>query len=339
MVRMGYVRVNFSYFMSQEEIDYILNSIEFVSKYGWLFLPDYTFDKEQAEFYCRVDTDHKERNWIGEINYSKGVMNYTNSNAFVNDKDTKFDYARVFKEAEETLVNAIKNYHHIYGKSTLDQREIIDEEFRHLVFYIYPSEVIEEIESICKTHKDLKFDDLKEHVAEYQDFVDMPFIPLDFSSSRGTNQALEEDRNLPEESKEPADEYYFEENCLPGFGAFEDTEKVPKEELLPVIEPPKDILKYVGEAIKDFKMINEGDGVLVALSGGKDSLSLINILRYLQKKAPVKFRLGAVTIDPKTVEYDPSPLKDYLKKLGIPYFYEVDNLIERAEKSMDNNSI
>ena len=67
MLRMGYVRLNFGYFMGQEEIDYILDSIEFVGKYGWMFLPDYTFNKEFAEFYVHADTDHKERNWIGEI--------------------------------------------------------------------------------------------------------------------------------------------------------------------------------------------------------------------------------------------------------------------------------
>ena len=131
----------------------------------------------------------------------------------------------------------------------------------------------------------------------------------------------------------------IEEDCLPGMGLIEENKLEHTEEILPILKPPKEIMKQVGEAIKEFEMIKEGDGILVALSGGKDSLSLLHILRYLQKKAPVKFKLGAVTIDPKTVEYDPSPLKGYLKKLGVPYFYEVDNLIERAETSMDNNSI
>jgi len=67
MVRMGYVRLNFAYFMSKDEIDYILKAIEFVGNYGWMYLPDYTFDKEFAEFYVHADTDHQERNWIGEI--------------------------------------------------------------------------------------------------------------------------------------------------------------------------------------------------------------------------------------------------------------------------------
>ena len=50
-------------------------------------------------------------------------------------------------------------------------------------------------------------------------------------------------------------------------------------------------------------MIKDGDRVLIALSGGKDSLSLIHILRHFQCVAPIKFDIGAVTVDPQVVEY------------------------------------
>ena len=72
-------------------------------------------------------------------------------------------------------------------------------------------------------------------------------------------------------------------------------------------------------------MLENGDRVLVCLSGGKDSLSLLHSLRQYQFMAGrrgLHFKLGAVTIDPKTPSYDPSPLKDYLKMLDVPYFYE-----------------
>ena len=54
----------------------------------------------------------------------------------------------------------------------------------------------------------------------------------------------------------------------------------------------------MGGAIKDFDMIKDGDKVLIAISGGKDSLALIHILKYFQSVAPIKFQIGGVTVDP-----------------------------------------
>ena len=72
-------------------------------------------------------------------------------------------------------------------------------------------------------------------------------------------------------------------------------------------------------------MLQAGDKVLVCLSGGKDSLSLLHALHQYQFYAASKgkaFTLGAMTVDPMTSSYDPSPLKGYLAALGLPYFYE-----------------
>ena len=55
--------------------------------------------------------------------------------------------------------------------------------------------------------------------------------------------------------------------------------------------------------MKEFEMIKDGDRVLIALSGGKDSLCLIHVLRHFQSVAPIKFDIGAVTVDPQVVEY------------------------------------
>eukprot|EP00961_Rhodomonas_salina_P054017 725391-Rhodomonas_salina.1 len=82
-------------------------------------------------------------------------------------------------------------------------------------------------------------------------------------------------------------------------------------------------------------MIKDGDRVLVGLSGGKDSLSLLHILLALKRKAPIHFEVGACTVDPQTPEYNPSILKEYLKTLGVPYFYESQGIIEQATCSMD----
>jgi tRNA 2-thiocytidine biosynthesis protein TtcA len=102
--------------------------------------------------------------------------------------------------------------------------------------------------------------------------------------------------------------------------------------------PPRSLVVRAGRAIGDYDMIRDGDRVLVAVSGGKDSLSLLHVLRHLQRKAPVRFHLAAATVDPQSPDFDPSPLKDYVPQLGIPYFYESFPIVEQAKTSMEGDS-
>ena len=101
--------------------------------------------------------------------------------------------------------------------------------------------------------------------------------------------------------------------------------------------PPKDIFKSFLEAVEEFSMIKDGDRILVCLSGGKDSLSLLHTMRQYQfyssnqRDNPIKFDLGALTIDPLSSAYDPRPLIPYLKELGIPYLYEEQAIMKQGE--------
>ncbi|MDH5409430.1 MAG: tRNA 2-thiocytidine biosynthesis protein TtcA [Gammaproteobacteria bacterium] len=105
-----------------------------------------------------------------------------------------------------------------------------------------------------------------------------------------------------------------------------------------IIKPPKTLMRQIGKALMDFDMIHEGDRLLLGLSGGKDSLSLLHILHHLQSYAPVKFKLGAMTVDPEIEGFDPSHLKSYTAALGIPYFYEQQPIAKQAEEQMKNDS-
>lgn len=102
--------------------------------------------------------------------------------------------------------------------------------------------------------------------------------------------------------------------------------------------PPKPLLRAAGRAIADYAMIRPHDRILLGLSGGKDSLSLLHVLHHLQHKAPVAFALGVATVDPQIDGFDPSPLKAYLAELGIPYYYRSQAIMQRALTTMRGDS-
>lgn len=104
------------------------------------------------------------------------------------------------------------------------------------------------------------------------------------------------------------------------------------------IKPPKSLQKSVGKALVDYQQIHDGDKILLGLSGGKDSLSLLHLMLHFQRHAPVKFELGAITVDPQADDFDPSPLIPYMESLGVPYHYVQEPIVEIAEEHMTNDS-
>ena len=104
------------------------------------------------------------------------------------------------------------------------------------------------------------------------------------------------------------------------------------------MKTPKKLRHLTGKAINDYLMIREGDKLLLGLSGGKDSLSLLHVLLHFQRHAPIKFELAAMTVDPQSKDFDPSPLIPYLKSIGVEYFYAKEAILEIADKHMDGDS-
>ena len=102
----------------------------------------------------------------------------------------------------------------------------------------------------------------------------------------------------------------------------------------------KRLRHQVGRAIADFNMIEEGDRVMVCLSGGKDSYTMLDILLQLQQKAPVNFEILAVNLDQKQPDFPEHILPEYLQAIGVPFHiieqdtYSVVTRVVREGKTM-----
>lgn len=93
----------------------------------------------------------------------------------------------------------------------------------------------------------------------------------------------------------------------------------------------KNILRKTGQAAVRFGMIEDGDRVLVALSGGKDSWTLLHCLHALEKKAPIRFEVTAVTVQPGFPGFDTKPIEAHCREIGYPHFVEASRIYDIVE--------
>jgi hypothetical protein len=141
LFRGGYVRLNFSYIMDNRNIDYILKALEFVSLYGWMFLPLYR-QHHPKDIWSNIAVENQEPNRLGKINFSE--MNYSSNQTFIHKAHDNYD--QVLDDARQSLSHLLIDYRGKYLKSgsffTDTEEQIQGADLEPLIWFLRPLDVI-----------------------------------------------------------------------------------------------------------------------------------------------------------------------------------------------------
>ncbi|KAB7504713.1 tRNA 2-thiocytidine biosynthesis protein TtcA, partial [Armadillidium nasatum] len=338
VLRPGFVRINLPFTASDEQVNFIFKSVKEVCKSGWKLLPQYIFNPETGEWKHYSNLVFKSRQWLQNISYSKGYFD-------PNLKSESFllpSYDKMLWRGEDLFRESVKIG---LRMNVPDQRVLFEGEAEELRWFLLPVEGQKYMRNNIET-KTSSFripftpliypldDDILNARPNYV-WSGNEFKNKQISFSNIKNDKLSSESELT--------------NCLNGSCFVQRKTEDNVRDIFGIsqakprwVSPPKSIFNPTVEALESFSMIQPDDKVLVCLSGGKDSLSLLHTLRqyqYYSRSKNLSFSLGAVTVDPLSTSYDPRPLIPYLKSLGIPYFYEEQDILKQAMGMDSLNSI
>ncbi|RLN93738.1 hypothetical protein BBJ28_00014091 [Nothophytophthora sp. Chile5] len=400
MLRPGFTRMSFPYFMDAAELEYVLAAVHFVATDGWRFLPQYKFNHKSGVWkHASRFTKFPDRKWLSH--FGTALEEKSRSQSL---EGTAADTEQLAAHRAENLVEAQRLADQVSGKSSSSQvvaasaaqmlEEADDEALR---WFVYPSEAAEAIKkgekpalatTIRGPYQPARY--LSGELRHQWESVSTPKastpvctlstccpVPSSATASNGnsstkkkptaaiaangretqgkyplrstTNGGASTATPVGERSRGDCSTGRCAATCAPPSCAVATTatsvqevttamsQKTAATKLFPT--PPKKLMRWVGQALMQWDMIQDGDRLLLGVSGGKDSLSLLHVLLRFQKRAPVRFELACATVDPQTASFDPSPLKEYMRALGVPYYYLSENIIERATCELSGDSL
>lgn len=317
LLRPGFVRISFHYSADDAMIDFVCAAIRLVASEGWKLLPSYSFDPETAEWTHRNFKSASVRRWLSDLSLHE-TQDSTGAPAvqFKGPQIATPTTGLVEQERyySECLAAATKVLHEITKSKVSVQSELhlLDESREQLRWFLYPSEAVE-------------------HMA--QSGMATMRTPLFTVKTYGEQCVAGAEAEASAETVKATVKATVKETPTP----------VIKKPVWKYIKPPKKLMTPTEKGIQHFGMIKEGDRVMIGVSGGKDSLSMVHVLKCYQqimKHRGVNFTLGAVTVDPQADGFDPRPLKLYFEALGMDYFFEEQPILELARgQGTDINSI
>ena len=333
LIRPGFVRLNFHYSLDDKTFRFILSALQIISTDGWKLLPYYKFNVETGQWVHNKWSMERDRKWLGAIRFFN-----SNGEPEFNYPTMKLKNSSSVHENSENLPITNDEY---YSFCLNQAKEIVDN--------------VSSSSSFDIKSESLLFDDnlrwflLPSEANEYlsgSELTKIPKLPFSVKIYESTNPTTNENElnsnELLQEDENPTD--------LLDFGDYDDKSsssiiksKISSSGGFKFHVPPKRLMHSTLDALLEHDMIKHGDRVIACVSGGKDSLSMLHILKYYQyymKAKGVEFDLAAATVDPQTPStFDPSPLKVYMKALGMTYFYLSDSIMERARNADECKSI
>eukprot|EP00923_Selenidium_pygospionis_P001392 GHVN01002068.1.p1 GENE.GHVN01002068.1~~GHVN01002068.1.p1 ORF type:complete len:1005 (-),score=97.83 GHVN01002068.1:2906-5920(-) len=354
VLRPGFARVSVHFSMTWEEVRFICDAILWVARLGWLLLQEYTFDGDTGEWYHSFRKPADFRLWMSnfKIGPKTGIRGRNNEESKANEGE---DFQYSLKEADELVEQLLDSSQRKGESKTISSTLTQIGKNLDLLWYALPSDGAQAIQSANRTTWGISSAAWR----SVNPSIELsPNRPSDACFKVRAFDICRIDETAADEAADAisAGQIQDGENSIEFAAAVSDMNGVlqfpdvtVEEHPPPTVEGSSSTMKVpvapihtrrpVSNAIRDFDMIRDGDRVLVGLSGGKDSLTLLMILLDLQKRAPIKFSVGAATVNPQVVEYDPSPLVPFLKSLGVPYFMLSAPIIDMAKTHMQKESI
>ncbi|KAK6589750.1 hypothetical protein RS030_190 [Cryptosporidium xiaoi] len=348
-IRPGFSRVSLHWSSDFKTVEYVAKAIMWIAEHGWKFLPLYIFEESLGTWRHKSEWKSLEkihRKWLTDSmnSYKMDKYEYNEERSLTGESDEiEINFDKIFEIANEILLN-IENIilnNQIYENQSkisednsfcLNSDPNLDLGFLDSVIYKNNQHFTSSINNmdICNLSD---FELLSESNLLW--FVTPKCAQNVVFSIRNNKQYIKNNGNSLDGNIN-IEKLNSESKCIgmssTAYVCPKTVEIQEKSKLLPKPSDFGNIRKYVGMAIKKFDMIKDGDNILVAVSGGKDSLTMLNTLLFLKKVAPVKFNISAATIDPQTSEMDASKLIPYMEMIGVKYHFISYPIVEIASE-------
>ena len=310
--RPGLVRVTLHWSLSDTDLDFLLRAITLVATQGWRMLVDYEFDRDTGEWRHKLwrATSDKNRHWLGAFSIAAIQQQQERGSEALLSQEECLEVAERMMTAPRTNVHPPPPF--------------FDEEQEHLKWFATPHDAGVYLQGNFEGKGRMPLFCKQRVLARFPELMD---------ASQNANKEKTSDDGNEESSGIFGSEFGFYDNDdnSSGSGAQKPKQKVK------MYTPPKALKSDFMEAVETFKMIKEGDKILVCVSGGKDSLTMLHMIRNYQiacahQEHPLHFTYGAATVDPEDPTFNPEPLKDYMAALGVDYVLKSQPVIACARR-------